>query len=239
MKRFGLTLWRNTRTHRTPDKPLNNNKALFISFPIRKLDRYLPTINKFNPYLLNVSPVNYDFGFGSWLKEAAFFTSTMKINVDKSSNNVNSSVDKVDFQNQQTPQLLLTNSSSSSLSSQESIQSPPPNPSINKPVFLHSNDYAWLKHLLAGATAGVASRSCTAPLDRIKVLLQVKSAEIHSIRLCYRFIKEEGGYRSFWRGNGINCIKIAPEIAFRFMFYEQVRVVWRSITLFATFNKAL
>lgn len=89
-------------------------------------------------------------------------------------------------------------------------------------VLLNSNDYAWLKHLLAGASAGVASRTCTAPLDRIKVLLQVKKSEVESIKSCYKFIKEEGGYRAFWRGNGINCIKIAPEIALRFMFYEQV-----------------
>lgn len=80
----------------------------------------------------------------------------------------------------------------------------------------------WWRHLAAGAIAGAVSRTCTAPLDRLKVFLQVQTNRVRITDSFYYLLKE-GGARSFWRGNGINVLKIAPESAIKFAAYEQVK----------------
>ncbi|KAL5110299.1 Calcium-binding mitochondrial carrier protein SCaMC-1 [Taenia crassiceps] len=80
---------------------------------------------------------------------------------------------------------------------------------------------AW-RTLLAGGLAGCVSRTATAPLDRIKTIYQARGGRAASTGLVgsFRRMLKEGGYISMWRGNGVNCIKIAPEQAFRFQAYE-------------------
>uniref|UniRef100_A0A8P4K5M2 EF-hand domain-containing protein n=1 Tax=Dicentrarchus labrax TaxID=13489 RepID=A0A8P4K5M2_DICLA len=81
----------------------------------------------------------------------------------------------------------------------------------------------WWKQLVAGAVAGAVSRTGTAPLDRMKVFMQVHSSKTNRISLIGGFKQMiiEGGITSLWRGNGINVLKIAPETAIKFMSYEQ------------------
>lgn len=80
----------------------------------------------------------------------------------------------------------------------------------------------WWRHLASGAIAGAVSRTCTAPLDRLKVFLQVQTSKVR-ISDSFNYLLREGGLRSFWRGNGINVLKIAPESAIKFAAYEQVK----------------
>ncbi|XP_061694271.1 mitochondrial adenyl nucleotide antiporter SLC25A24-like isoform X1 [Syngnathoides biaculeatus] len=83
----------------------------------------------------------------------------------------------------------------------------------------------WWKQLVAGAVAGSVSRTGTAPLDRLKVFMQVHSTKTNKISLARGFKQMivEGGVTSLWRGNGINVLKIAPETAIKFMAYEQFK----------------
>ncbi|XP_070493235.1 mitochondrial adenyl nucleotide antiporter SLC25A24 [Chironomus tepperi] len=80
----------------------------------------------------------------------------------------------------------------------------------------------WWRHLVSGALAGAVSRTSTAPLDRLKVMLQVHHSK-QRISECFKGMLKEGGWQGLWRGNGINVIKIAPETAIKFMVYEQVK----------------
>ncbi|KAF9292474.1 hypothetical protein BGZ68_005157 [Mortierella alpina] len=108
------------------------------------------------------------------------------------------------------------------------------------------NDYV-ARYLLAGAIAGAVSRTATAPLDRLKVYLitnsvpaltgPVAQAGLKLIpgfksstavapmkqRLLWTAITDlyhQGGLKTFFRGNGLNIIKIAPESAIKFYTYE-------------------
>uniref|UniRef100_A0A8C6KZ54 Solute carrier family 25 member 25a n=1 Tax=Nothobranchius furzeri TaxID=105023 RepID=A0A8C6KZ54_NOTFU len=83
----------------------------------------------------------------------------------------------------------------------------------------------WWRHLVAGGGAGVVSRTCTAPLDRLKVMMQVYGTRTNNMCIMSGLMQmiKEGGMRSLWRGNGVNVIKIAPESALKFMAYEQIK----------------
>ncbi|XP_062091489.1 calcium-dependent mitochondrial ATP-magnesium/phosphate carrier protein 2 [Humulus lupulus] len=80
------------------------------------------------------------------------------------------------------------------------------------------------KYFIAGGIAGAASRTATAPLDRLKVILQVQTTHAH-IGPALKKIWKEGGILGFFRGNGINVVKVAPESAIKFYAYEMLKNV--------------
>ncbi|KAF0687590.1 Aste57867_20709 [Aphanomyces stellatus] len=80
------------------------------------------------------------------------------------------------------------------------------------------------KSFIAGAAAGIVSRTATAPMDRIKVALQAGHAHggvcQESIPSIARQIYASGGWTSFFRGNGANVIKVTPESALKFWSFS-------------------
>lgn len=80
-------------------------------------------------------------------------------------------------------------------------------------------------YFYAGGIAGVISRTCTAPFDRVKVYLIANSTR-HSpltFREAIASIYSSGnppGLRAFFTGNGLNTIKVLPESAMKFGGFE-------------------
>ncbi|KAF9085679.1 hypothetical protein BGX23_009456, partial [Mortierella sp. AD031] len=84
------------------------------------------------------------------------------------------------------------------------------------------NDYV-ARYLLAGAIAGAVSRTAQAGLKHIPKLSTPSAVAPVKQRLLWNAIVElyhQGGVKTFFRGNGLNIIKIAPESAIKFYTYE-------------------
>ncbi|KAG0284478.1 hypothetical protein BGZ96_011149 [Linnemannia gamsii] len=85
------------------------------------------------------------------------------------------------------------------------------------------NDYV-ARYLLAGAIAGAVSRTVAqAGLKHIPKLSAPSAVAPVKQRLLWNAIIElyqQGGVKTFFRGNGLNIVKIAPESAIKFYTYE-------------------
>lgn len=96
----------------------------------------------------------------------------------------------------------------------------------------------WSNNLIAGAIAGAVSRTCTAPFDRLRTVMQALGSR-KQIKILggFQHLIAEGGVIGLWRGNGLNVLKIAPEVALKFAFYEELKNMfkgkefWREATI--------
>lgn len=79
--------------------------------------------------------------------------------------------------------------------------------------------------LLCGGVSGAVSRTLTAPFDRVKTILQVSSESNghNSVRAVLRNVYSQEGVKAFWRGNGLNVVKIAPESACKLCLFEKCK----------------
>jgi len=78
------------------------------------------------------------------------------------------------------------------------------------------------------AISGAVSRTLTNPLERLRILKQLQIVDYKSLnwfRAMIHMGKSEGFY-GYFKGNGINVIRIAPFVACQFYFYELYKKIF-------------
>merc|ERR1711959_879963 len=107
---------------------------------------------------------------------------------------------------------------------------------------------AWAMDFCLGGVSGAVSKTFTAPIERVKLLIQtqdanplIRSGEVPrytGIVNCFQRINAEQGFGAFWRGNFTNCIRYFPTQAFNLSFKDTIKKMfpkYNAKTQFAQF----
>lgn len=91
----------------------------------------------------------------------------------------------------------------------------------------------FLINFLAGGVSGAVAKTCTAPIERVKLLIQTQDANpkiisgevkrYTGIIDCFSRVASEQGIKAFWRGNLTNIIRYFPTQAFNFAFKDTIK----------------
>lgn len=86
---------------------------------------------------------------------------------------------------------------------------------------------SFVQDMLLGGTAGAISKTVSAPLERVKLLLQTQDSnkqlvdkKFKGIGDCFSRTYREEGALSFWKGNWANVLRYFPTTAFNFAFKD-------------------
>merc|ERR1719238_1331394 len=95
---------------------------------------------------------------------------------------------------------------------------------------------AFLKDFCAGGVAGAVAKTATAPIERVKLLIQTQDANpkiisgevprYTGIVNCFTRVASEQGFMAFWRGNTVNVIRYFPTQAFNFAFKDTIKAIF-------------
>jgi len=88
----------------------------------------------------------------------------------------------------------------------------------------------------AGGISGAVAKTCTAPIERVKLIIQtqdanpkIKSGEVArytGIGNCFTRVYQEQGLKAFWRGNFVNVLRYFPTQAFNFAFKDTIKAMF-------------
>ena len=95
----------------------------------------------------------------------------------------------------------------------------------------------FLIDFAAGGIAATISKTATAPIERVKLIIQNQASmknitpgkEYKGIVDCFTRVSREEGVQALWRGNLANIIRYFPTQALNFAFKERFKILTRSI----------
>jgi solute carrier family 25 (adenine nucleotide translocator) protein 4/5/6/31 len=93
-----------------------------------------------------------------------------------------------------------------------------------------------VENFVLSGCAAVISKTASAPIERVKLMIQNQDEMIKAGRLqqrykgpidCFNRVIKEEGFRYLWRGNVANCIRYFPTQALNFMFKERIKLIFK------------
>merc|ERR1712061_846955 len=91
----------------------------------------------------------------------------------------------------------------------------------------------FMTDLLVGGISGAVAKTGMAPIERVKILMQTQDsnpkilsgeeARYSSIADCFKRVRAEQGFKAFWRGNLVNCIRYAPQQGSALAFNDAIK----------------
>merc|ERR1712157_642521 len=94
-------------------------------------------------------------------------------------------------------------------------------------------------NFLAGGVSGAVAKTATAPIERVKLIIQTQDANpkiisgevprYTGIVDCFRRVAAEQGIAAFWRGNFTNILRYFPTQAFNFAFKDGIKAMFPKV----------
>jgi len=101
---------------------------------------------------------------------------------------------------------------------------------MDNPALKFAADFA------AGGISGAIAKTATAPIERVKLIIQtqdanplIKSGQVArytGIGNCFTRVYQEQGLKAFWRGNFVNVLRYFPTQAFNFAFKDTIKALF-------------
>jgi solute carrier family 25 (adenine nucleotide translocator) protein 4/5/6/31 len=99
-----------------------------------------------------------------------------------------------------------------------------------------SSSTEFFINFMAGGVSGAVAKTTTAPIERVKLLIQTQDANpkiisgevkrYNGIVDCFSRVSKEQGIKAFWRGNLTNIIRYFPTQAFNFAFKDTIKAMF-------------